>query len=138
MKRVCVIVVGLIAFALLIASVWIRTQNSPLGKYRAFLKQDKEYYTQIAAACDAMIAQLPAGQPLVPYIPGVDKSVPEALHNLKADSFYVATNQVLVRFGVGRVSSSIIWEQSSDPTQWRLVAVAGEGDIRRVLLEEKR
>ena len=138
MKRVPVIVVGLIASFALITFVWIRWQNSPLGKYRTFLRQDKPYYTQIATACDAMIAQLAAGQSVVPFIPGDAKSVPEVLRSLKADSFYVATDRVSVRFGVGRISSTIVWEASSDPTQWKLIAVAGESDITRIVFEKKR
>jgi hypothetical protein len=108
MKRVPLVLVGfMVCFALLTAFLWIRWHISPLGKYNTFLKQELAYYRQVGTACDVLIARLPAGQTFIPIISGDDASLPEVLRNLEADSFYVATNQVLIRFGVGEYRAAL-------------------------------
>jgi hypothetical protein len=111
-----------------------RWNHSPIGEFGRFSRQNDAYYRQVAAGCEILIKGLPPGKVLVPIISGEDNSLPAVLRSLKADSIYVSTNQVLIRFGSGRISSSISWEQNPlDSSKWELIAIAGEGDKKQVV-----
>lgn len=120
--------------AIFIFLVWWRWRETPFGEYRKFTDAYAVYYSKVADACDVLIKQLPRDEVLIPFIPGDDRSVPKILRDLKASSFYVSTNQVFARFGTGLISTTISWESDPlNPAEWNLVAIAGDGDKRKVV-----
>ena len=103
--------------------------------YLRFVEKDQKYYSQVARACDAILAQHPLGTNEFIGMPGSDSSVPGIIRDLHPSAITISSNRVHVMVGVREFGMS--WEaQDGDTNSWTLNVYA-EGP-ERVLYVEKR
>jgi hypothetical protein len=126
----------LLALALFGTTILLWSCDRP-PSYFGFLKHDKEYYGEIAKACDDLLLQTNhvSGEQT---IRGDDKSLPAALLGLHATTIKVANHlqmgtnylsYVSIIFGEGRPDFVISWAQNdygNGNRPWEL-AVNGDG-----------
>ncbi len=90
--------------------------------YLRFNTQSQQYYSNIAAACDSLIADVKkrGGRQLV--IPWDDPRVPTVLQDLKPEYLDIDAGRAYIMVGRGRSSYAIIWQQAN-ASQWKLSTV---------------
>ena len=129
----------------------------PASPYRRFHRRERDYYLQLAGACDGILRQHPtftrhtdaSKEFRYTWIDGNDviwdqirvtpddPSLPNTVRALRPDEVLVAPKRVFIGFGVGRLAWAIIWEQDDTQTnRWTLYSNA-EGLVRTVY-EERR
>ena len=116
--------------------------------YLHFMGKDRQYYSDLARACDLVLERHPLGTnatsvPVVgsdvPYvfirIPGDDPLLPQVIRDLDPEHVTVSSNRVHIVVGVGRGAFGIAWEPRDGP-HWGIVTYAES--LERVAYVEAR
>ena len=107
-----------------IAAIFLASYPQVIGYWR-FMMRSQRYYTQIADACDSLVARAESS----PHeISGIElRSLPAVLRDLNPDHVIIQTNLVMVRVGGGQVSYSFVWKaQETDASWWQLRVSSGD------------
>jgi hypothetical protein len=119
--------------SLIICALLVSCNRSPC--YQNFADRGKDYYLQVAEACDTVLIRNPSVQGKEHKILGDDKSLPRVLRDLYPAYVLASTNAVSVRVTAQTSSYWIMWYQNpGNQSEWRL-ETSDEG-LRRVVLSE--
>jgi hypothetical protein len=118
--------------------------------YLRFMHRDIRYYSEVAHACDAIMAQHPAsstdsvalsGHMVLPYtlkVSGSDPSLPEIIRALHADHILVSTNRVFIDIPPERMGGfGVIWERDEMRTNHWTLQSNGDGLVKTVYEESR-
>ena len=97
-----------------------------------FMMRSQNYYSKVAAACDALIAE---GKPTPREIRQAGlEALPPVLRHLHPYCVVVDTNAVMVRVGAGINAYRVFWCQNEiDPARWEL-KVSRSDDLSRSIV----
>ena len=100
----------------------------PSESYRKFVHHDRQYYSQLASACDSLLAHAPLIDPAEQRrFARETNSLPSIIRELHPYCIGVHTNVVLIRCEEGQLSCSITWRQSDSDTQLWILGAETEG-----------
>jgi hypothetical protein len=128
-----VAIVAVLALGLYLYCIYRLKLANPPGYVAFTLYRSKKYYSELANACDDLIAKAQTNTSSDLLLRGDDPRLPVLLQNLKATSVDVTTNQVLIWFRIhGRYS--VDWEPDyANSNAWVLTA-HGEAEPPRLFI----
>jgi|SRR5688572_30701050 len=107
------------------------------SSYLRFMHKSERYYSELARACDSVLAAHPLGTNEFIRISGTDPSLPERIRDLQPSRVTISSNRVHLMVGVGRGGFGISWEQDeTQPNVWTINTFAES--LQRVAYAEKR
>ena len=144
------IITGLVVGAVLVCGVVFLAFTLFSSRYLRFMGKDVAYFTEVAHACDSIMAQHPPsstdsvtlyGHMVLPYtlkLSGSDPSLPKIIRALHADHILVSTNRVFIDIPPERMGGfGVIWERDEMRTNHWTLQSNGDGLVKTVYEESR-
>ncbi len=100
-----------------------------LTQYSRFQHQGDEYYSELARACDAIIAEHLVGTNRFIELTVTDSSLPKIIRDLHPLKIVVQPQRIWILHG-GSIEFGIAWEQDESRTNAWTLSTACESDVR--------